>query len=313
MGCFGDFGLSYGEGSKLTFSLNNLGCCFRHGTDESHIKLYNNRVHNVDLIKKINEENEKVKVIMKEKINSLKKEVTLKNPKVIIGTGKSCNSDCYLYNPALMKTCPKCEGKVEEEYENDYKLENVWNKDKQAYNEIKRYNEKKICTGFRWNNNISQEDVSLKGIFDYFDKKDPEKKTHWSIVVEDPTTKKKTTEEYDVENHYMMINGERFDFPLGLTMKEFFKFNNLYFFPKHHQQLIKEGLSFYYLPIDIEYKYNFAFWYEGIEEEIGQSFGYYGTERIHMVFIYICNSCGYKYHIIKTSPFAFRDKSKDPK
>ena len=144
MGCFGDFGLSYGEGSKLTFSLNNLGCCFRYGTDESHIKLYNNRVHNVDLIKKINEENEKVKVIMKEKINSLKKEVTLKNPKVIIGTGKSCNSDCYLYNPALMKTCPKCEGKVEEEYENDYKLENVWNKDKQAYNEIKRYNEKNM-------------------------------------------------------------------------------------------------------------------------------------------------------------------------
>ena len=52
MGCFGDFGLSYGEGSKLTFSLNNLGCCFMHGTDESHKKLYNNRKHNLGLIKK---------------------------------------------------------------------------------------------------------------------------------------------------------------------------------------------------------------------------------------------------------------------
>ena len=47
--------------------------------------------------------------------------------------------------------------------------------------------------------------------------------------------------------------------------------------------------------------------------EIGQSLGYYGYAWKHMVLIYTCNLCGYKYHIIKTSPFAFRDKSKDAK
>ena len=314
MGCFSAACLSLfnEEEEKLKRPLLILAECFMYEVNDNiHQKIYKNRAHNLELLKPIYEENEKAKVIMKDKLTSLKKEGKLKNPKVIIGTGKSCNNDCYLYNLDLKKTCPKCEGKVEEEYENDYTIKKAW--DGGILKEYKSYNEKKICTDFRWNNNIDQCDVSLIEMFKYFDKKDPEKKTHWSIVVEDPTTKKKTTEEYDVENHYMMINGERFDFPSGLTMQEFFRFNNLFFFPKDNRKMIKEGIGFYYQTIDVEYKYNTAFWYEGIEYEIGQSLGYYGRERMHMVYIYVCNSCGYKYHIIKTSPFAFRDKSKDLK
>ena len=72
---------------------------------------------------KIIEENEKVKGKMKQIIKELKKEGASKNPRIIIGTGNSCNNDCYLYNLDLVRTCPKCEGKVEQEVENDYIIE----------------------------------------------------------------------------------------------------------------------------------------------------------------------------------------------
>ena len=278
--------------------------CFHNEKDEIHKKVYSNRKYNTEFYVKIIEENEKVKGKMKQIIKELKKEGASKNPRIIIGTGNSCNNDCYLYNLDLVRTCPKCEGKVEQEVENDYIIEKKW-KDG-VLKEYKYYNEKKICTGFRWNENIDQIDVNLNAMFEYFDKKDPQSKTHWSFVVEDPNTHQRNKEEYDVENHYMMINGERFDFPYGLTMREFFRLNNLYFFPM-------KLASDCYLPDDIPIEHNTIFWYENIREEIGQPLGYYLFGETHIVYIYTCNSCGYKYHIIKTSPFAFRDKSKDPK
>ena len=283
-----------------------LAECFDFGPEESHKKLYENKENNIEFLSQVYEENEKVKEKMKEKLTKLFIEGKQKNPKVIIGKGNSCNNDCYLYNLGLTKTCPKCDGKVEEDYENDYTIEKKWDDYQKAFKDVKNYNEKKICTGFKWNNNISKCDVNLKEMFNYFDKKDPEKKTHYSIVVEDPTTKAKKTEEYDVEHHYMMLDGERFDFPLGLTMQEFFFINNEFFIPKR-------GTS--YAGDSNDYSERTPFWYEGQPDraEIGQSLGYYGYAWKHMVLIYTCNLCGYKYHIIKTSPFAFRDKSKDAK
>ena len=290
--CCKVIGFLFSQESSNAF---NMGECFVFEQDDFHKKIWENREDNIEILKQIYAENEKLKVKMKEKLDKLINEREQKSPIVIIGTGNSCNSDCYLYNLDLWKTCPKCEGKVEEEFENDYTIEHKWNDSRNAYEELKIYNEKKICTGFRWNNNISKCDVDLKEMFNYFDKKDPEKKTHYSIV-----TKEKKTEEFDVEGHYMMLDGERFDFPSGLTMHLFLFINNEYFFPRK--------------TIDIDYSLRTPFWYEGQHDrpEIGQSFGFYGYAWKHIVFIYTCNSCGYKYHIIKTSPFAVRDKSKDP-
>ncbi len=289
----------------------SMGKCFMFGQEDYYKKLYNNKDHNMEFLKQLYEENEKLKVKMNDILTALFLVPRKTNPKVIIGTGNSCNNDCYLYNVDLTTKCPKCDGKVDEDFENDYTVEHKWVESKNAYVDVKKYNEKKICTGFRWNNNVSDCDVTLEGMFKYFDKKDPEKKTHYSIVVEDQTTKEKKTEEYDVENHYMMLNGERFDFPLGLTMKQFFFINNKFFFPKGNIISVENPTNFFQLA----YRYRTPFWYEEQigREELGQSFGYYGYAWIHMVNIYTCNSCGYKFHIIKTSPFVFRDKSKDPK
>ena len=80
---------------------------------------------------------------MKEKLTKLFIEGKQKNPKVIIGKGNSCNNDCYLYNLGLTKTCPKCDGKVEEDYENDYTVEKKWDDYQKAFKDVKNYNEKK--------------------------------------------------------------------------------------------------------------------------------------------------------------------------
>ena len=115
----------------------------------------------------------------------------------------------------------------------------------------------------------------------------------------------------------MMLDGERFDFPYGISMRDFFRLNNDKFFrpPKNpmgflslyqHQQLSgsKKGI--------VEGEYCEMF-YERNRNELGQSCGYYGFSMLHKVYVYECNDCGHKYHIIKTSPFHYRDKSKDPK
>ena len=48
---------------------------------------------------------------------------------------------------------------------------------------------------------------------------------------------KEGQKEFDVPYHYMMIDGERFDFPLGLTMKQFFFINN------NRQTEIKQNIN----------------------------------------------------------------------
>ena len=81
-------------------------------------------------------------------------------------------------------------------------------------------------------------------------------------------------------------------------MKEFFCFNENEFFPK-----------------DYDYQHKNCIFYEGNIRypDLGKSFGYDGYTFLHMVLVFICESCGYKYHIVKTSPFYFRDKSKEVK
>ena len=66
---------------------------------------------------------------------------------------------------------------------------------------------------------------------------------------------------------------------------------------------------------NIPYSHSISFFHEQqmSRKELGQSLGYYGYTWLHYVLIFTCNLCGYKYHIIKISPFAFRDKSKDVK
>ena len=301
-------GLDYTDDEKEGFKLMRA---MRESSDKFDI-LNKNYYRSLPLAAKLGEENKISLTKIKEKINQLiLRGSSIENPP-IIGTGNSCINPCYLYNRQIMQICPKCNGKVEEELENGYTIEKVWDNKRETWKEIKKYNETKICTGFKSNNNIDKWDVNLDELFKHFDKEDPEKKAHYVINYVDPNTNQKATQEYDESYHYMMIDGERFEFPYGLTMRMFFRANESVIFPKIQRSL--------FILMDLEarggvdydgYDHQICFWYEGIRPELGQSLGYYGYSWLHKVFIYTCNSCGYKYHIIKTSPFAFRDKSKD--
>ena len=215
-----------------------------------------------------------------------------------IGTGNSCNSPCYTYNSKLMKECPKCQGKVVGHYENGKCKKSVFEPRIEGFIEVNGYSEDEVCSGFRFNNNICKEDINTEALFQYFDKVDNEKIAHYTIQCKNRTTLEKTTEEFDLPYHYMMIDGERFDFPYGFRMKDFFCFNEYEFFPK-----------------GFNYEYSNCIFYEGNIHypDLGQSLGYYGYTFLHMVLVFICNSCGYKFHIVRTSPFFYRDKSKDIK
>ena len=115
--------------------------------------------------------------------------------------------------------------------------------------------------------------------------------------------------------HYMMLDGERFDFPYGIHMKEFFVLNNNKFFVPYRSEM---GSYSYDEKYSINNKMpshgeNCEMFFEKNSNEWGQSCGYYGYQMLHKVFIYECEDCGHKYHVIKSSPFHYRDKSKDPK
>ena len=93
-------------------------------------------------------------------------------------------------------------------------------------------------------------------------------------------------------------------------MQSFFSINDIYFFPMSDDfRVINDAMQ--YFPL----KYRICFRYENQYDrpELGQSIGYYGYAWMHLVIVFDCTSCGLKYHIIKCSPFAFRDKSKDVK
>ena len=286
-----------------------IGNAMFFGQEPFQTKLLNNEKLNLEILKKIKEENNKAREEMKGILDELILRSKNLNKKVIIGTGNSCNNPCYLYNTNLINNCPKCNGKVEEDVENGYTITKEWKPNLNRYEEVKNYNETKICTGFKWNDKIDNWDVQLGALFEHFDKTDNAKKVHWTINVEDKDTKEKKTEEYDIPLHYMVVDGKRFDFPYGLKMLQFFYHNNDYFFPKEtgNRYVMIDGVS------ALKYQHKICFWYELRKKELGQSLGYYGYAWRHMVLIYTCNSCGHKYHIIKVSPFAFRDKSKDAK
>jgi hypothetical protein len=270
---------------------------FKNYDNEVLKKLGENYRTNSKLLMKIDDENKILIPKMKEKIDQL---MSKQNENIVeIGTGNSCNSPCYTYNSKFFKECPKCQGKVISKYENGVYKKEEFDYRTEQYREYTAYNEEKICTGFRFNNKIGKEDVDINALFEYFDKVDNEKIAHYSInFVVDRNTYETRTEEFDLPYHYMMIDGERFDFPYGFRMKDFFCFNEYEFFPKEYNYALKNCIF---------YEGNIRY------PDIGQSLGSYGYAFLHLVLVFICESCGYKYHIVRISPFFFRDKSKDVK
>ena len=234
-------------------------------------------------LRKIFDENNILAPLLKAKINELCEKREKSKP-IIVARGNCCKNPCYAYMKKLTENCPECEGKVKCDFENGYTVTNNWDSFYGRFEEIKHYDDN-VCDKFKFNENLDKIDYDLEEFLKYFNKVDPNEKFPYHI--------KEKNNEYvkELERNYIIVDGERFDIPYGLSLEAFFRINDSYFF--------------------YEDRYDVSFYYESRVKELGQSLGYYGYKWRHMVFLYKCNLCGLKYHILRTSPFAFRDKSKD--
>jgi uncharacterized protein YbaR (Trm112 family) len=92
-------------------------------------------------------------------------------------------------------------------------------------------------------------------------------------------------------NHYMVLDGERID--LGSTNVMNFLFVN-------QKKLLPEKNG-------VELLLSFT----KLGEPTILLYNQGGFERMPLVCLYRCSKCGHKYHIMQTSPFMYRDKTKD--
>lgn len=92
------------------------------------------------------------------------------------------------------------------------------------------------------------------------------------------------------KNYYMMLDGEKYDFG-EISLLQFFAGEGKALFPERNG--VEELLLIYRCSKPVTYS--------NLQN---------GT-RVSLVCLYKCNKCGLKYHIMQTSPFMFRDKSKD--
>ena len=240
-----------------------------------------------DELRKINEENLKFRPFLDAKIKELCEKRENSKP-VVIARGNCCKNPCYAYMKKITESCPECQGKVEVGVENGIRLEDQWDNVSREIKKIKVYNDN-VCDKFTFNENIDKIDYDLEEFFKYFTNVDPSEKFPYYINFN--FRGQKTEYSKELERRYMIVDGKRFNAPYGISLADYFRINDSFFFFKTNQDV--------------------SFFYEGNIKELGQSVGYYGLEFKHFVFIYTCNLCGLKYHILRTSPFAFRDKSKD--
>jgi len=228
-------------------------------------------------MKKLYHENLKLASLLKAKIDELIEKRNKSKP-VEIARGNCCRNPCYEYNPSIITECPKCGGKIEESRENGYTVERRYDRWDGCYKDVNIYDDN-VCDKFKFNDNISKEDYDIKEFFNYF--------------------RKREQLEGEEFREYMIIDGERFDAPTSLSLELFFRINEETWFPQDN------------IP---EHDWtNTSFFIEGQRLELGQALGWYGYQWKHFVLIYKCNLCGLKYHIMRTSPFRFRDKTKDNK
>ena len=234
------------------------------------------KLKDINFKRRIYSDNVKFAPLLKAKIDELIEKRNKAKP-VVIARGNCCRNPCYEYHPSLITECPECGGKVEESYENGYTIERRFD-DFGYERDVKIYDEN-VCDKFTFNDKISKEDYDLKEFFNYFRK-----------------TEKLEGEDF---REYMIIDGERFDAPTSNSLEIFFKLNELVWFPQ--DKIPGHDWT------------NTSFFIERQRAELGQALGFYGYRWKHFVFLYRCNLCGLKYHIIRTSPFRFRDKTKDNK
>ena len=310
MGCSTDLSLFYDGGNHKIPKILQLS------SDETIRKYANHKsAKNLEIFKHILEENEISLQKLKKKIDELV--IKGENTKPIqIATAK-CGNPCYTYQMRIFSKCPKCDGRVFRNMENESSKSRYYDDMAGFYREGKSYSNKNICTRFNFEN-IDKCDVDIDEFIKFFEKVDEEKTVHWSAdtkIKEWDRSDPVVPVEKDMPIHYMMVDGERFDFPYGIHMREFFMIN----YEKLCNacsvgEFLSELKEDYFRDDYVIGKGEKCDIYDGLQNTVlGQSCGFFGWCGTHYVYIYECDDCHHKYHVIKTSLFRHRDISKDPK
>ena len=209
---------------------------------------------------------------LKRKIDELCVKREQAPPFICANGGNVCKNPCYEYQQKIETNCPKCGGEVTKDFENGKTEKEEWDRNKGMYVK-KTYYDDNICTSFNWVDSYKAIDVFIDHFFEFFTRR--EDKPDGSFV------------------EYMVVDGERFDAPPNLEFMLFIWKYNTELFPSKRKS---KGTIFFY---------------ENNRRELGQAVGYYGYAWKHYVYLYTCTECKHKYHIIRTSPFKFRDVSLD--
>lgn len=301
MGCLSSFGMPNFPPAVL---YNKEIRALVKSKDELLGKLYFQKIakNGTEELLKIIEENKKLAPLLKPKIDQLMKKMNFSEPQVI-ATGNVCKNPCYEYNSRIVNMCPKCGGFVKDEPENGYTIETEYNRNSGRYEEYKAYNDV-VCNKFTYNDKIDKCDYDIDELCKYFEKVDKTKKFIYKIYEEDKNGQE-TLKDYEVYQKYMIIDGERFNFPYGINLRCFLRLNDELYFTRDHMS--NDDFD------DHIGTYNTYFFHKDNADyiDLGQALGYYGYKFKHFVCIFTCLKCSFKYHIIRTSPFRFRDKSKD--
>jgi hypothetical protein len=233
-------------------------------------------------------ENKILAPLLKAKLNELAAKRDQKPPEILCEGGNYCDRPCYEFRKNLCEQCPKCEGSITIDLENPTKEEEVYDEYQRRYKTVEKLLEG-TCTKFKIKN-LDEIDYDCEKFFEYFDKYDKEK-----------------------DKHYMIIDGERFDAPANITIKEFFLYNNDDFFD--HPFLDTFALMRMNEQQTRRFDYYNSFYAENQEwrAQLGQAVGYYGYANLRVIYVYNCNKCKLSYHVLRISPLRYRDKSKDNK
>ena len=278
MGCLSSFGM---PNTQAIIRYNKESMAIARSKDELLMKLYEQKIYQngTEELLKIIEENKKLYPLLKSKIEQLMEKMNSAKPE-IIATGNVCKIPCYEYNTSIVHFCPKCGEKVSDDVENGIITKQEYNAAKGIYEDVEYYDDV-VCDKFTFNNKIDKIDYDIDELCKYFEKVDKSKTFIYKLYETDKNGQK-TLKDYEAYQKYMIIDGQRFDFPYGVNLRCFLELNDRHIFTREH--LDNNGR---YNHIGT---YNTYFFHKDNASyiDLGQALGYYGYKFKHFVLIFKC-------------------------
>lgn len=155
MGCLSDFNILGQGGNSMYFKYKKEIDALNNSKDTILNSLYGKAIfkNRTDEIENIIKENKRLAPLLQAKIKELMGKMNKSKPE-IIAKGDYCNNPCYEYNTDIVNHCPKCNGSIKDNIENEViGTKMAYHYADRVYKEVNVYSEK-VCTKFTFNDKI---------------------------------------------------------------------------------------------------------------------------------------------------------------